>query len=224
MVLDLGLPGIDGLGLLERLSQLPGIQCPPVIVYTARSLTKEETRRLDRYVEAVVLKDGHSEQRLVEELRLFAGHVKQREPRSLGKVPAPLVTNVSLTGSRLLVVDDDMRTAYSLAALLRSRGADVVLADNGVEALAQLTDGADFAAVLMDIMMPVMDGYQAMRRLREQGHADLPVIALTAKAMQGERERCLAAGASEYLAKPVDSDELLVMLHRLITARTSHAT
>jgi CheY-like chemotaxis protein len=172
-----------------------------------------------------VLKDGHSEQRLVEELRLFAGHVKQLQPRAPSKVPTPLVTNVSLAGSRLLVVDDDMRTAYSLAALLRSRGADVVLAENGVEALAQLADRPDFTAVLMDIMMPVMDGYQAMRRLREDGrHADLPVIALTAKAMQGERERCLAAGASEYLAKPVDSDELLVMLHRLITPSTSRAS
>jgi CheY-like chemotaxis protein len=191
-----------------------------VIVYTARSLTKEETRRLYHYTEAVVLKDGQSERRLVEELRLFAGHVKAAQvPDSSAVLPAN-ASNVSLAGMKLLVADDDMRTAYSLAALLRSRGAEVLLAENGVEALALLAQHGDLAAVLMDIMMPTMDGYEAMRRLREdRRNEQLPVIALTAKAMQGERDRCLGAGASDYLAKPVDGDQLLLMLQKHIAMR-----
>jgi CheY-like chemotaxis protein len=114
---------------------------------------------------------------------------------------------------KLLLAEDDMRTVYSLSALLRSRGADVVTAETGKEALAALAAHTDIRGVLMDVMMPEMDGYEAMRRLRlEPRFANLPVIALTAKAMKGERERCLEAGASDYLPKPVDTDKLLAAL------------
>src|SRR5690606_32064224 len=121
--------------------------------------------------------------------------------------------DVSLRGVKLLVVDDDMRTVYALSAMLQGKGATVIVADNGREALESLDQHPDVHAVLMDVMMPEMDGYEAMRALRRDGRfAKLPVIALTAKAMKGERERCLEAGASDYLTKPVDGERLLALL------------
>jgi CheY-like chemotaxis protein len=213
MILDLGLPDMDGLGLLEALEGRADIDMPPVVVYTARALTKEETRRLEAYVEAVVLKDGNSEARLLEELRLFVGHLKETLPRSSRPPPERRVSEVSLEGAKILLADDDMRTVYALSALLRGKGADVIVADTGKEALDLLAQHPDVNGVLMDVMMPEMDGYEAMRRLRRESRFErLPVIALTAKAMRGERERCLEAGASDYLAKPVDGDRLLATL------------
>jgi CheY-like chemotaxis protein len=168
-----------------------------------------------------VLKDGSSEQRLIEELRLFVGHVKEGLPRTSRSVTPAASTSVSLLGNKILLADDDMRTAYSLSALLRGRGADVVVAENGQEALDLLTQHRDVGAVLMDIMMPEMDGYEAMRRLRADGrYAELPVIALTAKALKGERERCVDAGANDYLAKPVDGDELLTLLDKWLQVKS----
>jgi CheY-like chemotaxis protein len=213
MILDLGLPDMDGLGLLETLKGRADIDTPPVVVYTARALTKEETRRLEAYVEAVVMKDGNSEARLLEEIRLFVGHVKDTLPRAERSPPERRVSDVSLEGTKILLADDDMRTVYALSALLRGKGADVIVADTGKEALELLAQHPDVNGVLMDVMMPEMDGYEAMRRLRrESRYEKLPVIALTAKAMKGERERCLDAGASDYVAKPVDGDRLLATL------------
>jgi CheY-like chemotaxis protein len=223
MILDLGLPDTDGLEVLDHLRAANAVQRPPIIVYTARALTREETRRLEQYVQAVVLKDGSSQQRLVDELRLFVGHVEEGLPSTLRGVTAPVSTTaVSLRGTKILLADDDMRTAYSLAALLQGRGADVLVAETGLEALSTLAAHTDIRAVLMDIMMPEMDGYEAMRRLRADGkHAHLPIIALTAKALQGERERCVAAGATDYLAKPVDGDVLLQRLDAALKAQPS---
>jgi CheY-like chemotaxis protein len=214
MILDLGLPDMDGLGLLEKLKGRSDIDTPPVIVYTARALTKEETRRLEAYVEAVVMKDGNSEARLLEELRLFVGHVKDLLPKATRSAPVePRASDVSLHGTKILLADDDMRTVYALSALLRGKGANVIVADTGREALDLLAQHPDVDGVLMDVMMPEMDGYEAMRQLRRNPtYEKLPVIALTAKAMKGERERCLEAGASDYLAKPVDADRLVATL------------
>jgi CheY-like chemotaxis protein len=127
--------------------------------------------------------------------------------------------DTSLRGVKLLLAEDDMRTSYSLSALLRAKGADVVTAETGAEALEALEAHADIRGVLMDVMMPQMDGYEAMRQLRRQPrYTSLPVIALTAKAMKGERERCLEAGASDYLPKPVDGDQLLSTLRRWLAS------
>ena len=213
IVLDLGLPDMDGLGLLETLRERARGPVPPVIVHTGRKLTREETRRVEAYAEAVVLKDGHSATRLIDEVRLFVQHLRDAAPRhALAPVNGGL-PDVSLVGTRILVADDDMRTVYALSALLRGKGADVLVAESGREALELLGAHPEVNAVLMDVMMPEMDGYEALRRLRADGRfARLPAIALTAKAMKGERERCLEAGANDYLAKPVDPGRLLTTL------------
>jgi CheY-like chemotaxis protein/signal transduction histidine kinase len=215
LILDLGLPDMDGLGLLQTLRERPELGAPRVVIHTGRALSKQETRELEAYAEAVVLKDGGSAERLLEEVRLFVHHVTSR--MAPPATPAPARGDVSLMGVKLLLAEDDMRTIYSLSALLRSRGADVVTAETGKEALAALEQHADIRGVLMDVMMPEMDGYEAMRRLRLQPRfSGLPVIALTAKAMKGERERCLEAGASDYLPKPVDGDQLLAKIRSLL--------
>jgi CheY-like chemotaxis protein/signal transduction histidine kinase len=210
MVLDLGLPDMDGLGLLEKLRTRPELGAPRVVIHTGRELSKQETRELEAYAEAVVLKDGSSSERLLEEIRLFIRHVTEGTP-VIRSEPARI--DISLQGIKLLLAEDDMRTVYSLSALLRSKGAEVVTAETGREALEALSKHPDIRGVLMDVMMPEMDGYEAMRQLRlDNRFARLPVIALTAKAMKGERERCLDAGASDYLPKPVDGEKLLSAL------------
>jgi CheY-like chemotaxis protein len=217
MILDLGLPDMDGLGLLEALRKRPELGAPRVVIHTGRALSRQETRELEAYAEVVVLKDGSSSERLLEELRLFVRHVRDRAPQPLPLEPQRV--DVSLMGIKLLLAEDDMRTVYSLSALLRSKGADVVTAETGKEALDLLGEHADIRGVLMDVMMPEMDGYEAMRRMRSDGRFDgLPVIALTAKAMPGERERCIEAGATAYLPKPVDADRLLFTLRGLLDA------
>jgi CheY-like chemotaxis protein len=214
VILDLGLPDMDGLGLLETLRSRTQSGMPRVVVHTGRALTKKETRQLEAYAEAVILKDGDSVERLLEEIRLFVRHLKENlpddsEPVSVGRRAA----EISLEGVKILLAEDDMRTVYALCALLRGKGADVVVAENGREALELLASTPDVKGVLMDIMMPEMDGYEAMRRLRQDARfAGLPVIALTARAMKGERERCLEAGANEYLTKPVDGERLLLAM------------
>jgi CheY-like chemotaxis protein/signal transduction histidine kinase/HAMP domain-containing protein len=214
IVLDLGLPDMDGLGLLERLGERKGTAMPPVVVHTGRSLTREEVRRIEVYAKSVVLKGGTSAERLLDEVRLFVQYVGDAGPRpralagSAGQLP-----EISLRGQRILLADDDMRTVYALSALLRGKGADVLVAETGREALDLLGSHPDVSAVLMDVMMPEMDGYEALRRLRaDRRFANVPAIALTAKAMKGERERCLEAGANDYLAKPVDPGLLLTTL------------
>lgn len=221
MILDLGLPSMDGLELLQALRKRGDLIAPRVVVHTGRSLTKQETRRLQTYSEAVVLKSGNSAQRLIEEVRLFVGHLKQKFQ---GGLPEPLVAGAlgSLAGVTLLVAEDDMRTVYALSALLQGKGAKVLVAETGREALTLLDQNPGVQGVLMDLMMPEMDGYQAMQALRQDSRfAEMPVIALTAKAMQGERERCLAAGATDYLTKPIDPEKLLATLQSWIQRRSS---
>jgi CheY-like chemotaxis protein len=219
MILDLGLPDMDGLGLLEKLRTRPELGAPRVVIHTGRELSKQETRELEAYAEAVVLKNGSSSERLLEEIRLFIRHVTDNAPSVIAVEPATPRVDISLRGVKLLLAEDDMRTVYSLSALLRSKGAEVVTAETGKEALEALVRHPDIRGVLMDVMMPEMDGYEAMRQLRrDQRFVRLPVIALTAKAMKGERERCLEAGASDYLPKPVDSDKLLAKLSSWLTS------
>jgi CheY-like chemotaxis protein/HAMP domain-containing protein len=211
MILDLGLPDMDGLAVLETLRARAPQAAPRVIVHTGRALNKRETQQLEAYAEAVVLKEGNSAARLLEEIRLFVSHVRDTlPPRLRSQLPAaPPAIDLSLAGIKLLIAEDDMRTVYALTALLTSKGAQVLVADTGREALELLTRNPDVDGVLMDIMMPEMDGYEATRRLRQDRRfARLPVIALTAKAMKGERDRCLEAGASDYLTKPIDTERL----------------
>jgi CheY-like chemotaxis protein len=220
MILDLGLPDMDGLKLLEAIHARPELGHPPVVVHTARSLTKDEIRHIETYAKTIVLKDGGSKERLLDEVRLFAKSVSAELPGTKhGVLLEQPVSDVSLEGKKILLAEDDMRTVYALSALLRAKGAEVVVAETGREALDLLLQHPDVHGVLMDIMMPEMDGYEAMRQLRAQHcFRDLPVIALTARAMKGERERCLEVGASDYLSKPVDPDQLLAKLEAWLSS------
>lgn len=212
VVLDLGLPDMDGLALLEALSSKSGQRRPRIIVHTARTLTKAEHMRLQQYAEPVIQKEPSSGNRVLEEVREFVSRVEQQPVVHSVRLPVSVSTD-ALVGRRVLLTDDDMRTVYALSALLRSWGAEVSVADSGTEALSVLEREPGFDFVLMDIMMPGMDGYETMRRIRQEPRfAELPVFALTASAMKGERERCLSAGASDYLPKPLQSAQLLEML------------
>lgn len=215
IILDLGSKASDGLAFLETLRNRPGFEDVRIIVHTGRSLTRKESNQLQAYAQAIVLKDGRSSARLLEEVRLFVHHVRDQVPAlDTTSVLPPADAEPSLRGSKVLLVEDDMRTVYSLSALLHSRGCHVVLAENGREALALLDEEKDVHCVLTDIMMPELDGYEMIQLLRaDPRFQGLPIIALTAKAMSGERERCLAAGANAYLSKPVDSDKLLRTLY-----------
>jgi CheY-like chemotaxis protein len=218
VILDLGLPDMDGLSFLRTLRERPAGSAPSVVIHTGRALSKAETRELEAYAEAVILKDGGSTERLLEEARLFVRHVTART-RVSPRPAEPAKPDISLHGVKLLLAEDDMRTVYSLSALLRGKGAEVVTAETGQEALEALRQHPDVQCVLMDVMMPEMDGYEAMRQLRQRKElSKLPVIALTAKAMKGERERCLEAGASDYLPKPVESEKLLSALQQALGA------
>ena len=170
-----------------------------------------------------MLKEGLDQGRLLEEIRLFARRLRDGRPPRRRTLSSETPAHVRLPGLKILLVDDDMRTVYALSALLRAKGAEVLVADTGHAALALLAERPDVDVVLMDIMMPEMDGYEAMRRIRqERRFAHLPIVALTAKAMKGDREKCLEAGASDYLPKPVDPDALLELLRARVGDGAAH--
>ncbi|OOG48186.1 histidine kinase [Rhodanobacter sp. C06] len=204
-VLDLGLPGLDGLELLERLAA--GGSVPPVVIYSGRDLSREESLRIRQYTDSIVIKGERSPDRLLDEVSLFLHRIRQQPSASAADVAD------GLQGHQLLLVDDDMRNLFALSKVLRGWGLKVSMAQDGPRALRMLEEDAALELVLMDIMMPGMDGYEAIRQIRAQPrHAQLPIIALTAKAMRGDREQCLAAGANDYLSKPVDLDKLNSMI------------
>ncbi len=205
VVLDLGLPGMSGFDVLEHMAKRD-IQAP-VVVYSGRDLTSEESLRLRSFTDSIVVKGALSPERLLDEVSLFL-HSVQHAPRAV-----PVEPGGELSGRIALLVDDDMRNIYALAKVLRGKGMEVVLAQDGAKALTQLSERTDIEIVLMDIMMPVMDGYEAMTEIRKRpSMIRLPIIALTAKAMKDDREKCLAAGASDYLSKPIDVPRLLSMI------------
>jgi signal transduction histidine kinase/CheY-like chemotaxis protein len=219
VVIDPALPDVDGLEFLRSLDPQP-----TVLVHTARALTRDEVQRLQAY-EAVVLKEGASGERLLEELRLFVRRLNQAPGRRRPAAAAAELGSVRLDGRKLLVVDDDMRTVFALSALLRAKGAEVLVADTGLAALELLDANTDVEAVLMDIMMPEMDGYEAMRRIRADGRfAELPILSLTAKAMKGDEQRSLEAGATAYLPKPIDADRLLQVLGGWFSGKRAHGS
>ncbi len=211
MILDLHLPDMDGRELLRRAREELGLVGLPVIIYTAQELSSEEERELLKQTRAIVIKGEAAPQRLLDELALFLHGVKERLPEQKRQQIRQITDPASPLQRRLvLVVDDDIRNLFSLTAVLEEQGLNVCTAENGEAALARLDAEPGIELVLMDIMMPKMDGYEATRRLRADARwKKLPVIALTAKAMKGDREKCLEAGASDYLAKPVDAAKLL---------------
>ncbi len=220
VVLDLKLPDMTGFEVLERLSESATLAQLPVVVFTGKELTFEEDARLHTLARSVVVKNVESPERLLDETALFLHRVIEHLPDEKRKMLDRLhSSDEALVGKKVLVVDDDIRNIFALSSVLERRGMTVMTAGTGREAIDILETTQDVAIVLMDIMMPEMDGYETMQVIRRQPQfRRLPIIALTAKAMKGDREKCLEAGASEYMAKPVNTDQLLaglrMWLHR----------
>jgi CheY-like chemotaxis protein len=219
-VLDLRLPDMSGFDILERLRDRPGLSELPVVVFTGKELSPDEDARLHTLARSVVVKGVESPERLLDETGLFLHRVVAELPPEKQKMLDRLHrSDDALIGRKVLVVDDDMRNIFALSSVLERRGMQVLTAGTGREAISMLESTPDVAIVLMDIMMPEMDGYATMQVIRQNSaFRRLPIIALTAKAMKGDREKCLEAGASEYLAKPVNTEQLLsalrMWLHR----------
>jgi CheY-like chemotaxis protein/signal transduction histidine kinase/HAMP domain-containing protein len=214
IVLDLRLPDISGFEVLERFRDTPSLGDVPVVVFTGKELSPEEDARLHILARSVVVKGVESPERLLDETALFLHRVVADLPVEKQRLLDRLHhSDDALIGKKVLVVDDDVRNIFALSSVLERRGMDVITAGTGREALVKLETTPDLAIVLMDIMMPEMDGYETMRMIRQNSKFQrLPIIALTAKAMKGDREKCLEAGASEYLAKPVNTEQLLSSL------------
>ncbi|MBF0302882.1 MAG: response regulator [Desulfamplus sp.] len=215
MILDLGLPDISGFEIMDRISKDPQIEMLPVIVFTGRDLTADETRRLEQYASSIVLKNAISMERLIDETALFLHRVESEMPENQKRMIKKVRDQQTfLKDKKVLVVDDDMRNAFALNKFLKSKGMEVIIANNGEKALKVLVeDGERPDIILMDIMMPVMDGYEAIKRIREQKDLrTLPIIALTAKAMSSDKEECIKCGANDYLSKPLDTAKLLTLL------------
>jgi CheY-like chemotaxis protein/CHASE3 domain sensor protein len=214
IVLDLGLADMSGFELLEHIRNLEESRRIPVIIHTGKELSEEDTLRLQQYAESIIIKGAKSPERLLNEVTLFLHVMESRlRPEKQRMIRTALDTETLLAGKKVLLVDDDMRNIFSLSSVLVEKGMRVVEAENGKVALARLEEQPDINIVLMDVMMPEMDGYEATRRIRKDPRfSGLPVIALTAKAMKGDREACLKAGASDYITKPVDMERLLSLL------------
>ena len=220
LVLDLRLPDMSGFEMLDLLKQTRGGQEVPVVVFTGKDLSPEEDARLHMLARSVIVKDVESPERLLDETALFLHRVVADLPEEKRKMLDRLHrSDEALVGRKVLIVDDDVRNIFALSSVLERRGMTVLTAGTGREAIATVESTSDLAIVLMDIMMPEMDGYETMQVIRQNPQfRRLPIIALTAKAMKGDREKCLEAGASEYLAKPVNTEQLLsacrMWLHR----------
>ena len=214
VVLDLRLPDMSGFDVLERFRDTPSLSHLPVVVFTGKDLSPEEDARLRMLARSVVVKGVESPERLLDETALFLHRVVTDLPPEKQKMLERLLhSDESLVGKKVLVVDDDVRNIFALSSVLERRGMIALTAGTGREAIATLETTPDVAIVLMDIMMPEMDGYETMQVIRQNpSFRRLPIIALTAKAMKGDREKCLEAGASEYLAKPVNTEQLLSAL------------
>lgn len=215
VILDLTLPDISGLDLLEKIANSNNnMSYPPVIVYTGRVLSHEEESKLRRYSETIIIKGARSPERLLSEVTLFLHQVESHMSEEKQKI---LKVNRSLEKAfedkTVLLVDDDVRNIFALMSMLESKGANVIVARNGIESLEKLGENNNIDLVLMDIMMPEMDGYTAMKEIRKNpAHHKLPIIAVTAKAMKDDYEKCIEAGANDYLAKPVDVEKLISLM------------
>lgn len=218
IILDLNLPDISGFDLLDQIKHKPDYIHIPVIINTAMELDQDRIAHIMQYTEAMVLKSNKSNDRLIDEVSLFMHKLKkqenfQSENKNAGQGKSVSTIEKALQGKTILVTDDDMRNIFALSSALQVYDMKIVIATNGREALERLEELPEIDLVLMDIMMPEMDGYEAMQKIRKiKIHKKLPIIALTAKAMKNDREKCIEAGANDYIAKPVDIDQLLSML------------
>ena len=214
MVLDLTLPDVSGFDLLDQVGKQPALRDLPIVIYTAQELTRKEVTKLKRYAKTIVVKDARSPERLLDETALFL----HRSQASLPEVQRKMLEEIhaldgGLAGRKVLIVDDDLRNIFALSSLLERQQMQVLFAENGRDGIEVLEKDPGIEIVLMDIMMPEMDGYDTMRAIRRiPKFKSLPIITLTAKAMKGDRDKCIAAGASDYITKPVDVAQLLSMM------------
>jgi CheY-like chemotaxis protein len=220
LVLDLLLPDADGVSLLEEIKLQDRFRDLPVIVYTNRDLSAQEEAHLKRYAGSIIMKSGAgSPDRLIDETSLFLHRLYDHLPEPTRKaISDNELARDSLSERTVLVVDDDIRNIFAIAAVLESQHMRVLVANNGRKALEVLAAHDDIEVVLMDVMMPEMDGYETMQAIRKDPkHRSLPIIAVTAKALKDDRDKCMGSGASDYLSKPINAQELIELL-RLWTA------
>jgi CheY-like chemotaxis protein len=213
-VVDLRLPDMSGFELLETVQSDATLREIPIVVFTGKVLEEKEEARLRQVAKSIVLKDVQSPERLLDETALFLHRVIADLPEEKRRMIEKLHRSTdALRGRKVLVVDDDARNIFALTTVLENQEMDVLSATNGRQAIELINSTPDLSVVLMDIMMPEMDGYATMREIRKDARfRTLPILALTAKAMKGDREKCLEAGASDYIAKPVNTDQLLSLL------------
>ncbi len=214
VILDLGLKGMSGYEVLEEMNADEKLKNIPVVIYTSKDLTREENEKLRKYAQSIILKGAKSFERLLAETTLFLHQIDTDFPEKKKKMMETAHGKENIVeGKTILIVDDDMRNVFALTSLLEEYKANVIIAKNGKEAIDKLHKNDNIDLILMDIMMPEMDGYEAMRLIRkEKKYKNLPIIALTAKAMKDDREKCIAAGANEYLSKPVEKEKLISLL------------
>lgn len=218
VILDLALPDISGFDLLEKLGELQ-VDLPPIVIYTAQELTTKQEDYLRKYSESIIIKGTRSPERLLDEVNLFLHRVESQLPEDKRAMLEVLRSkDMPFTGKEVLVVDDDLRNIFALTSALEGRGCVVTIARDGIEAVAAAEKGPErggkFDAILMDLMMPRMDGLEAIRRIRKLDlYREVPIVALTAKAMKEDHERCIEAGATDYLPKPIDLKNLFSVLN-----------
>lgn len=220
MIIDLNLPDMTGFELIEQINANEDYSAPPIIVYTGRSLTREEEIQLNKYSHSVIIKGAKSPERLLDEVTLFLHGVESKLDAKKKVIIESLRNREKIfEGKTIMIVDDDMRNTFALTAALEQKGAKILIAKNGEESISKLNSEKDVDLILMDIMMPVMDGYEATRQIRKNPEfKKVPIIALTAKAMKDDRQLCIEAGANDYLSKPVDLDKLLSLVRIWMTA------
>ncbi|MDZ8136756.1 MAG: response regulator [Nostoc sp. DedQUE04] len=214
MVLDLGLPDMSGFALIEQIKLEPKLLKLPIIVYTGKELSRQEETQLRGLAETIIIKNVRSPERLLDETALFLHRVQANLPTPKRQMLEQLhQTDPVLANRKILIVDDDLRNIFALTSFLESYQMQVLFAENGRDGIERLQANPEINIVLMDIMMPEMDGYETTRAIRQQQQFRLlPIIALTAKAMPGDKEKCIEAGASDYITKPVDTEQLLSLL------------
>lgn len=213
VILDMGLPDKVGYETLEAIKSHEGLGDLPIIIFTGKNLSHAEELKIKQYADSVVIKTAHSFQRILDEVGIFLHLVEENQPDAKSKSNKLGIIGDVMHGKTILIADDDVRNIFSLTKILEKYKVNVISAMNGKEALSQLDSHPEVSVVLMDMMMPEMDGYETIQKIRNTpAYKNLPIISVTAKAMTGDREKCIQAGASDYISKPVDKDQLLSLL------------